>query len=101
MERLQEQEEVEVEVKVEIQVEIQVAIQVQTCVPTRASTRLGIPLQVLPGELLRILRGTQGSLRRAFSEAIRRGMKGEGGRMNASRAHCPTGAVEAKSEARC
>jgi hypothetical protein len=45
------------------QVEMQVAIQVQIDVSMQVSTQLRTLLQVLPGELLRILRGTQARLR--------------------------------------
>ena len=55
LKRVQEQEKVQVEVKVEIRV----AIQVQTRVLVQARTRLRIPLQALPRELLRIPRGAR------------------------------------------
>ena len=47
-----------------IQVEIQLAIQVKTHVLVQASIQLRTLLPVLPGELLRILLGTQARLRR-------------------------------------
>ena len=45
-----------------IQVKVKLKIQVQIQVSTQASTRVRIPLQILPGELLRILLGTQARL---------------------------------------
>ena len=62
LERVLELLAIELRVQLVIQVETQVATRVQTRVSTQAKTRLRILLPVLPGELLRILLGTQARL---------------------------------------
>ena len=62
-ERLLELLAIQLRIQLATQVEIQVAIQLPTLVSTQANTRLMTLLPVLPGELLRILLGTQARLR--------------------------------------